>query len=185
MAFKRGEDIMPKYTANGAVFSPDRTYRYTLWRVWGEGPFMHFILLNPSTANENNNDPTVERCERRARRWGFGGMNLTNIFAYRSTSPWTLYKIKDPVGPENDKYILQAVKVSNRTICGWGGHGKHLDRHNKVKELVKASVVYALRINKSGIPSHPLYLNYNLEPFPIFNNTKPWKSLIKKVEEFE
>ena len=176
---------MTKYTAHGAIFSPDRTYRYTLWRVWGEGPFVHFILLNPSTANEIDNDPTVERCERRARRWGYGGMHLTNIFAYRSTSPWTLYKMYDPIGPDNNKSIIKAMAESSCTICGWGTHGKLLNRHDSVKELIKFYIVYALRVNKNGIPTHPLYLSYKLEPFPIFNNTKPWNSPIKKVVEFD
>lgn len=176
---------MNKYLDSGARFSPSREYRYTLWRWWDKGPCVNFILLNPSTADENNNDPTVERCERRARGWGFGGMTVINIFAYRSTSPWTLYKMYAPIGPDNDECIVAATHISACTICGWGEHGTLLGRHDKVKELVKDSVVYALKVNKSGIPSHPLYLNYDLEPFPIFNNKKPWTSPIKKVEEFD
>ena len=176
---------MSKYIANGAVFSEDRTYRYTLWRKWGEGPVVHFVLLNPSTANEIDNDPTVERCERRARKWGFGGMNLTNVFAYRSTSPWELYKYYEPIGQPNSGYIYETAKRSNCTICGWGEHGRYKARHETMRALLGDFPVYALKVNKSGIPSHPLYLNYDLEPFPIFNNKKPWTSPIKKVAEFD
>jgi hypothetical protein len=91
----------------------------------------------------------------------------------------------DPVGPNNDNSILAAMANSACTICGWGTHGKLLDRHDTVKELIKHYIVYALRVNKNGIPSHPLYLKYDLAPFPIFNNKKPWTSPIKKVVEFD
>jgi hypothetical protein len=174
------------YLDNGAIFSPGRAYRYKLWRRWSAGPVVHFIMLNPSTADEKKNDPTVERCERRARQWGYGGLIVTNIFAYRSTSPWALYKIPDPIGTDNDYHILSSTTKTEHTICGWGEHGKLMNRHEKVKTLLGYVRVYALKLNKDGIPTHPLYLNYKLEPIPIFGNDKQWKRPVeaKKLMEF-
>jgi hypothetical protein len=170
------------YISNGAIFSPDRDYRYILWRRWSKGKTINFILLNPSTADEKNNDPTVERCEQRARMWGYGELVVTNIFAYRSTNPKVLSKMHDPVGPDNDKSIFDSAVNSNCTICGWGEHGKLLNRGNVVKKLLCCVKLYALRINKSGIPSHPLYLSYKLKPISFTaNGVMEWVSPMLEV----
>ena len=107
---------------SGAIFSDCRRYRYALWRIWEPSlPPCLFVMLNPSTADEAKNDPTIERCERRASAMGYGGLYVSNIFAFRSTDPAALYIEEDPVGPENDEYIMNGVREAALVICGWGG----------------------------------------------------------------
>src|SRR5438093_11151238 len=98
---------------SGAVFDPTRTYRYTLWRAWyPDHPRVVFIMLNPNNANEQKNDPTIRRCITFARSWGFGSVEVVNLFAYRAPHPSQLLKVADPIGAENDHYFLQALKRS-------------------------------------------------------------------------
>lgn len=112
---------MPMFTDMGAVFSPCEQYRYKLWRIWDKSiPPMVFVMLNPSTADELQNDPTVERCERRARSMGFGGLRVANIFAWRDTDPTALYALNDPVGPDNDAAIQESVLGAGLVVCAWG-----------------------------------------------------------------
>lgn len=104
----------------GAVFSPKRLYRYKLWRYWGnKHNVVNFIMLNPSTADEIRNDPTVERCERRARDWGYGGLIVTNIFAIRGTDPKIIKSVRYPIGPSNNSYILECAKEAKLIVCAW------------------------------------------------------------------
>lgn len=150
-------------------FSHDRKYRYSLTILWRDiGRPLNFIMLNPSTADEVKNDPTVERCERRARMWGFPGVIITNIFAYRSTNPKALYEVDDPVGPDNDNAIIkQAVMyASTDVVCAWGTHGQFMDRGYAVAEMLRAMGVRLMMLNltASGQPCHPLYLPYDLMP---------------------
>lgn len=151
---------------SGAHFSDDRVYRYTLWRSWSGQPYCLFVMLNPSTADEVQNDPTVERCERRARGWGFGGLIVCNIFALRSTDPSRLYSHPDPIGPENDAAIRAAALRAGLTICAWGKHGWLRDRGTQVRELLRKEGIAPsyLRMNRDGSPGHPLYLPYALQP---------------------
>ena len=122
---ERGVNVShPPRSICGAYFSPCRRWRYALWRFWAPQPLLHFIMLNPSTADENANDPTVERCERRAHDWGYGGVIVTNVFAWRSTDPRGLHDTEDPVGPENDAVIPRAALAARDTICAWGVHGR-------------------------------------------------------------
>ena len=101
----------------GARFSVDRRYRYALWRVWDRSRgACNFLLLNPSIADEVTNDPTSVRCERRARRWGFGGLIVTNLFAPCATDPAGLRRVADPIGPENDAAILETAQGCNRAL---------------------------------------------------------------------
>jgi hypothetical protein len=152
-----------------AIFSEDQLYRYTLTRSWGEGPRINFIMLNPSTADENYNDPTIERCMRRADSWGFKSLIVTNIFAYRSTDPHKLYEVEDPVGPENDTWIVLAANTSEKIVCAWGAFVSRFrdfrrDRPQKVVELLQGRELTALKVVKCGQPAHPLYVNYSLIP---------------------
>lgn len=155
---------------SGAIFSPCMQYRYHLWRVWSDGAPAVFIMLNPSTADEIVNDPTVERCERRARMMGYGGLRVVNIFALRSTDPKLLFLHNDPIGEQNDKAIIESVSGAGLVVCGWGGHGKFMDRGNEVLSLIRnAGVIpYCLKINKDNTPKHPLYMGYDTLP-------KEWK----------
>jgi hypothetical protein len=153
-----------------ASFSLDRKYRWTLDRIWQPAaPLVCYVLLNPSTADETKNDPTVSRCQTRALNAGFGGLLVVNIFAWRSTDPAELYRIADPVGDFNDTAILGAARKSQLVVCGWGKHGALHDRGEKVLELIRKAgkVPHALRINSDGNPGHPLYLAYKLQPKPI------------------
>ena len=156
-----------------AVYSDCEKYRYLLTRVWDEGaPKALFILLNPSTATEVQNDPTVERCERRARALGFGGFRVTNIFAYRATDPKVMRAQADPVGPGNDAAIHDSLEwasgAGDRVICAWGTHGAHRERGAAVEELLRASGrdLHHLGLTKSGAPKHPLYIGYDRQPEP-------------------
>lgn len=155
----------------GATFSADRRYRWTLHRIWQpRAPLVCYVLLNPSTADETKNDPTVSRCQARALNAGFGGLLVVNIFAWRSTDPAELYQVADPVGKNtNDFFIYSAALRADLVVCGWGKHGALRDRGEKVLELIRSAgkVPHALRINSDGSPEHPLYLSYKLEPKPI------------------
>ena len=103
-----------------AKFSACRTYRYTLWRIWGGGKrFVQFIGLNPSTADEFKNDPTVRRCIIYAKDWGFDGICMTNLFAYRSTNPAVMKKQAEPIGEENDEWLLEIASRSELIVAAW------------------------------------------------------------------
>lgn len=151
---------------SGAEFSPCQKYRYTLYRWWSEEKDATFVMLNPSTADEIDNDPTVERCQRRAKEMGFGGLKVVNIFAYRSTDPEALYDLDDPIGPMNDQKIVEATENAGIVICGWGDHGGLRDRGQQVLELLKSKgiVLHCLEVNLSGEPRHPLYIPYSTLP---------------------
>lgn len=151
------------------MFSPCRIYRYGLWRIWdSEAPMVTFVMLNPSTADDIENDPTVERCVRRAVEMGYGGLRVANIFALRSRDPAQLYKVDDPIGPDNDAAILQTAQTSDRVICAWGGHGNYLGRGETVRSLlINAGITpYRLMLNEDGTPKHPLYVAYSVLPAP-------------------
>ncbi len=155
-----------------AVFSACRQYRYRLSQIWQpENPPLYWLMLNPSTADEVKNDPTVERCERRARMWGYGGSVVLNIFAYRATEPGDMRAQKDPVGPDNDDWIRKLASKSQQVdvVAGWGEHGAHLDRGAHVIDIFKQKKgrISALKINASGHPAHPLYIAYKRTPFPM------------------
>ncbi len=129
-----------------------------------------FVLLNPSTANEFENDPTVSRCIKRARRMGFGGVEVCNLYALRSTEPSALYNFGvDTIGAENLPEIVAAAQICSTAIVGWGIHGEKVLRLwplEIMKTLRRFIEPTALGINKDGSPVHPLYVSYNTEPKP-------------------
>ncbi|TKD18122.1 DUF1643 domain-containing protein [Rhodobacter capsulatus] len=150
-----------------AVYSDCEAYRYLLTRVWDDAlPRALFVMLNPSTATEVQNDPTVERCERRARALGFGAFRVTNIFAFRATDPRAMRAVADPVGPENDAAIRESVDwaggPADRIVCAWGTHGAHLGRGAAVARLLRESGrdLHHLGLTAAGAPKHPLYIGY-------------------------
>lgn len=150
-----------------AVYSDCERYRYSLTRVWDQsGDKVMFVMLNPSTATEVQNDPTVERCERRARTLGFGGFRVTNIFAWRDTDPRKMRAATDPIGPHNDATIIDGTKWADRVIAAWGTHGAHLDRGAAVTKVLRATgqPLFHLGLSKHGHPKHPLYLAYTQQP---------------------
>ncbi len=143
-----------------AVFSSDRKYRYALWRIWDyTKPIVLFIGLNPSTADEEDDDRTIQKCIGFAKRWECGGLYMANLFAFKSTKPEGLLKAADPIGPENDEWIEKLLDESSFTVGVWGNHGTLLNRGEIFLE--KVPNLYYLKINKTGHPAHPLYLSYD------------------------
>ena len=153
--------------ASTAIYSDCENYRYTLTRTWGDiGKHALFIMLNPSKATEIQNDPTVERCERRSRSLGFDAFTVTNIFAYRATDPKVMRAQTDPIGPDNDATILSAAKTADTIICAWGTHGEHLNRGPEMETMLRAQAksLHHLGLSKAGHPKHPLYIGYSTQP---------------------
>jgi hypothetical protein len=150
-----------------AVYSDCELYRYALTRVWDPaGTKVAFVMLNPSTATEVQNDPSVERCERRARTLGFGGFRVTNIFAWRDTHPRNMRAAKSPIGPKNDAIIQETCAWADQVIAAWGNHGAYLNRGAQVTELLRTSSkpLLHLGLSKQGHPKHPLYIAYTQNP---------------------
>lgn len=150
-----------------AVYSACEAYRYQLTREWrADGLKALFVMLNPSTATEVQNDPTVERCERRARALGFGAFRVVNIFAYRATEPKVMRAQPDPVGSANDAALAEAALWADQIICGWGSHGAHLGRGAKVEAILRATgrPLFHLGLTLAGAPKHPLYIGYAMQP---------------------
>jgi hypothetical protein len=153
-----------------ALFSEDRVYRYTLTRVWdADKARCCFVLLNPSTADERKEDPTIRRCIAYARAWDFGGLEILNLFAFRSTNPQALRMIPDPFGPMNMEYIATVTRATPLIVCGWGGSVPLLGQDKRVLQMLHDynRPVSALKVNESDkSPSHPLYLRGDLVPQP-------------------
>jgi len=148
--------MMSKFTKNGANFSECRKYRYALWRTWDDSkPYAMFIGLNPSTADETEDDPTIRRCIGYSKSWGFGGLCMVNLFAFRATEPRDLMSSKEPVGCENDLWIKRLANDAGVIVAAWGNDGSFMGR----SEMVTASLtdLKCLKMNKTGEPAHPLY----------------------------
>lgn len=156
-------------TGNRCVFSPDRVYRYTLLHSWrglldAEDRIACWIALNPSTADENQLDPTLRRIRGYSMRWGYNGFMMLNAFAFRATDPREMEAAADPVGPDNDKWLLSETAKADRVFCCWGTHAKLGGRQTHLLELLKDRPLHYLRLTSGGFPSHPLYLPSDLEP---------------------
>ena len=148
-----------------AVFStdPEQAWRYELRRVWERrGKLVAFVGLNPSTADETHDDPTVRRCIGFAERWGYGGLIMLNAFAFRATDPYDMITADDPVGTENDRHILAATAEASLTVVAWGNHGRWAGRSAHLMTLMGR--VSALDINTTGEPRHPLYVRGDTKP---------------------
>ncbi|KKN50921.1 hypothetical protein LCGC14_0627860 [marine sediment metagenome] len=145
----------------GAKFSPDRIYRYRLWRIWDNRKgIVLFIGLNPSTADENINDPTIRRCIGFAMGWGYSGMFMGNIFAFRNTYPEILKICNvDPLGAENDKELRAMNSEALQTVLCWGNDGLYKGRGDIVVNMFPDA--YSFGYTKQGQPKHPLYLPKN------------------------
>jgi hypothetical protein len=151
-----------------AHFSLDRAYRYTLWRRWDmfNPDYIQFIGLNPSTADEQRDDPTLRRCIAFAKREGAGALCMTNLFAFRSTDPHLMQQATDPVGPENDWWLIQMAQEARLVIACWGHIGGYLGRDQAVRAVLPA--LWALGLTAAGAPRHPLYLQKNAVCIPFF-----------------
>ncbi len=151
----------------GAIFSPMRDYRYALSRTWNSsGKVVNFIGLNPSTADETTDDPTIVRCRNFAMAWGYGGMWMTNIFAWRSTDPKVLLGHRDPVGVGNPEWLRRIAGKVDLVVCAWGVPAKSLQGHARTvaADLQHHAALHMLRLTKEGFPAHPLYLPAKLTP---------------------
>ena len=146
----------------GADISPCGRYRYSLWCTWGPGAWVNFCCLNPSKADAKLNDPSFTRMMNFARAWGFDGVIVTNLFAYRATDPRDMKAAVDPVGPDNDEHLKTAYGVAALTVAAWGAHGTHRGRDAEVRALLPG--LHCLRLTKDGHPGHPLYLPASLRP---------------------
>lgn len=146
---------------SGAIFSPSKKYRYVLKRQWQDGDnFCMFICLNPSTADENKDDPTVRKIINYAKRWGFDGVFVLNLFAYRSTDKSRLKYVEAPIGFYNDDYLKEYINKASQIIVAWGRDGRAVNHHwERLVKCLLPKDVYCLGINKDGTPKHPLYLS--------------------------
>ena len=150
----------------GALISECGRYRYRLWRLWNDlAPVMTWVMLNPSTADADIDDPTIRKCIWFAKAHGYGGIIVVNLFAWRATNPKELPKVADPIGPENDDHILWACRAPmlGSVVAGWGSDKFAQKRAARVKVLIRGSqgrTLHCFRKSASGAPWHPLYLPY-------------------------
>lgn len=158
----------PGYT--GATFDESRAYRYALWRRFWPGAtgdrMVAFVGLNPSTADEHADDPTIRRCIGFAKAWGFEGLVMLNLFAFRATDPRDMRKAADPIGPDNDECLRRLAGLCGKTVCAWGAHGDYRGRCHHVRALLDQQchrAVWHLGLTKDGHPKHPLYLRADTE----------------------
>lgn len=153
-----------------ASISPCRRYRYTLERHWGDGATLCWIMLNPSTANASDDDPTIRKCIGFAQRWGYDGISVVNLFAWRATEPHQLRTRADSgvdvIGPDNDLAIISAATRAKTVIAAWGIHGRHQGRDFQVWKLLQSHhvTIACLGLTKRLDPKHPLYVPYDHKP---------------------
>jgi hypothetical protein len=150
-----------------AVYSDCEAYRYSLTRIWdAQARRVAFVMLNPSTATEVQNDPTIHRCEQRARALGFGGFCAVNIFALRATDPRDMKATQDPEGPDNAAALDAAAHWADMVIAAWGVHGAHQNKGPFTAAALHGAGhrLHHLGLTKAGHPRHPLYLGYAVQP---------------------
>jgi hypothetical protein len=164
-------EIQSKGMQGGAIFDATRRYRYSLWRSWEPtAPRLVFVMLNPSTADAHQNDATIRRCIHFAQAWGYGSLEVVNLFALMATCPRQLQQVSDPVGGECDRHLLLAVSQAEQIIVAWGNGGRLHQRDRRVLALLAAHnpslLLYCLGVNQGGQPRHPLYLRRETQPLP-------------------
>lgn len=142
-------------------------YRYALARRWADGPALGIVMLNPSTADAERDDPTILQCIKIAQTWGYDGIEVRNLFAYRSTKPEGLLLVKDPIGPKNNAYL---ANLPGPVLCAWGAHGRMMQR-DRLAPLPGPQFV--LGLSRDGIPLHPLALQYMGRAIP--REPVPWR----------
>lgn len=148
----------------GAELSDDRNYRYRLWRTWDvEKPTLGWIMLNPSTADEVDDDKTIRRCIGYAKDWGYGSLVVANLFALRSKNPENLYDHDAPVGPDNDAHLRDVCDDAEMVVAAWGQHGDLQGRGPDVVSMLDVDL-YALDTTEDGHPNHPLFQPKDAEP---------------------
>ena len=158
---------MSNDAARGAELSACGDYRYSLWRSWADGPRMLWVMLNPSTADANADDPTIRKCIGFARRNNFPGIEVVNLFAWRATDPRELRLSCDPVGPRNDTCIREAVDRAATIVFAWGGFQwpRVAPRGREVADMIRLRsrlTPMCFRCTGNGAPRHPLMLGYKV-----------------------
>lgn len=156
-------------SVSGCVFSICGVYRYALWRLWNMArPYWMMALLNPSTATEKEDDPTITRCITRAYRSGAGGLVVVNAAAIRETDSERACRAADPIGPDNEAWVRALIPTCSLHIAGWGPNAAKFGGDRLLRRLFSEAGVtlYALQLNRDGSPRHPLYLSYEAQPFP-------------------
>ncbi|AYJ85746.1 DUF1643 domain-containing protein [Sphingomonas paeninsulae] len=191
---------MGEYLKAGAVLSHCGKYRYRLWREWRLGNSPHwdmftdeagkpivdgageqwgepksclFIMLNPSTADAEQDDPTIRRCVAFAKAWGYDRMEVVNLFAWRATDPSEVLAMTakgDPIGRDNQRHVELALDDAGLVVCAWGAHGGHIGQDETMLGWIDGHwadpIPHALKVTKHGFPAHPLYLRADLKPSP-------------------
>jgi hypothetical protein len=143
-----------------AILSKDNKYRYQLSRIWNEEkPKVLFIMLNPSIADADIDDPTIRKVITFAKSWGYGGIFVGNLYSFRSTDPKVLRYTDNPIGEDNIQHIQYLIGLTERVIYAWGNHQ---EEPKWLYDLVDNP--YCIDVSKKGIPKHPLYLNGKLQP---------------------
>ena len=156
----------------GAELSACLQYRYSLWREWDDTKKrLCWIMLNPSTADALKDDATIRVCMGRAKRMGYGSIDVVNLFALRATHPEELYRHSDPIThrdapTRNAEATLEAIDKAGFIICAWGQHGAYKERGRLMLSTIRGSHLkaYALKINLDGSPAHPLRISYDVQP---------------------
>lgn len=162
------------------IFSPCRKYRYTLWREFEQptnliteyspatmrNGYVMFMGLNPSTADETKDDPTIRRCVGFAKAWGYNALCMTNLFAFRATDPKEMKKSEFPDGQDNHHHLLKCGSEASMVVAAWGKHGKHHHQDLNARQWLSDIGVslYHLGLNNDGTPKHPLYLKADTKP---------------------
>jgi hypothetical protein len=142
----------------GATFSHDRRYRYRLWRRWDPSlSVVAFVMLNPSTADASRDDPTIRRCIGFAKRWGFAGIEIVNVFGFRATDPGALRRASDPIGPRNARHIRRAAEGAALVVAAWGADRAVATRAATLPRELRRRM-RCLGVTRSGAPKHPLYV---------------------------
>lgn len=150
----------------GAEFSDCRNYRYALWRIWDSSkPLVMFIGLNPSTANETDNDPTIKSVCRIAKNNGYGGVYMMNCFPLVSTDPSRLQEVYDCLHEtediENMRWLLEVRRKCKDVVFAWGNFKIVEQRAKSITGYFKDAK--ALHVNKNGSPKHPLYCKGDIQ----------------------
>lgn len=166
----------------GAVISACERYRYRLWHILhpSNGSRVLFVMLNPSTADGVKDDPTIRRCIGFAQDWGFGRLDVANLFAFRATKPADLAKADDPVGPENDAYLIELGALADRIVFAWGTRGTLQGRDQQVGDMFGRRGLHAWCLGKTKAkhPRHPLYVPRDASLVPAINwivrRDSPW-----------
>lgn len=165
-------NIQSRIDASGmrctAQFSNDDIYRYYLEWSWKDGPLLTVCMLNPSTATHEVLDPTIKGLIKRANLWGYAGISVVNLFAFRSPSPVIMQAAADPIGPDNDAVlsnVIAGLSENNPMVAAWGNHGRFRNRDREVLNLI-GNKSQAFGVNGNGTPKHPLYVSHSCQLIP-------------------